>query len=210
MTNITIKKLRPYTWPLVILLIACGISSVIIMLGLNAYSDAKQKTFEVLSLQDQLYRDIERLSSDKAFLERMGESFERIQALGFFAEEDRLSWAEVTKKTAQRLKLPGLKYSIAPQHYVYSLSDGSSSVLQLSQSVMMIEADLLHEGDFIVLSKQLSLAPGLFRILNCDLEKADEIALEQLRKNISLKCSLAWHTLTLSSAAEDSFDEELL
>jgi cell division protein FtsL len=211
MQNIDIKNLKPYARQLLMLLLASAISLAILLIGVNHYNRVEQKNEQILIRQDELHREIQQLTANQKFLKNTGESFKYIQSLGFFGAEDRLSWAETLKRTAHLLKLPELKYSISPQQQVSGLGEGLAPSLQLSQSVMNIEAGLLHDGDFITLSEQLSLAPGLFRVLGCDLQKENEIALTKPVKNISLKCALAWNTLAYSPeddvSAEDEFDE---
>lgn len=209
MQNIDIKNLKPYARQLLMLLLASTISLAILLMGVNHYNHIKQKNNQILIRQDELLHEIQQLTANQKFLKNTGESYKHIQSLGFFGAEDRLSWAETLKRTAHLLKLPELKYSISPQQRVDNLGEGLPPSLQLSQSVMNIEAGLLHDGDFITLSEQLALAPGLFRVLGCDLQKEKEIALTKPAKNISLKCALAWNTLAYSPEEDDIAEDEL-
>lgn len=207
MTKHNIKNLAPYTRQLIFVAVAVVISIVILVSSYSHYSHAKQKKAQAIAQQDHLYWEINQYIEDKRFLDNIGQSFEQIKAQGFFGEEDRLSWAEAIKTTAQRLKLPNLKYSIRPQQEIADVGDGISPDLLVSQSIMDIEADLLHEGDFITMSEQLSRMPGLFRVLACDLRKEKEITLTEPSKNIGLKCSLAWNTAKYSPR-EDTFEDD--
>lgn len=191
------------------MLIIASIASVSILgIGYAHYSDAQLKNEQAMTQQRQLNRETDQLRKNKDFLDKTGTSFVHIKAQGFFGEEDRLSWGETLKITAQRLKLPSLKYSIRPQQQLQDIGSGYSPALSLSQSIMDIEADLLHEGDFITLSEQLSELPGLFRVLDCELSKEKEISLSQPNKNISLKCSLAWHTVKHSTVEDGEMFED--
>mgnify|MGYP006921596067 CR=1 FL=1 len=209
MWNIKIKNLKPYTLQLVMLVAASAISVIMLLAGLDYYSSTKQKHAEIDALQHRLHREIDQLTAGRELLKNTGESFALIQNLGFFGAEDRLSWGEVLKTTAKRLKLPELRYSVSPQQRVGNLGIRLSPSLKLSQSIMDIEAGLLHEGDLITLSEQLLQAPGLFRVLGCDLQKEKEISLRQLTKNISLRCSLAWNTVAYFPEQDDATGDEI-
>lgn len=208
MNKINTQALKPYSVQLILVAIATIVSIAILGAGYYYYTDAKQKNTQAIALQDSIYRDIDQLIENKRFLDNAGDSFTRIQAQGFFGDEDRLAWAETLKTTAQNLKLPNLKYSIRPQQAVSNIGPGVSPALHLSESIMDIEADLLHEGDFIEISKQLTKMPGLFRVQGCELNKAKEISLTEPAKNIALKCSLAWHTVKHSPIDDADIDGE--
>lgn len=142
-------------------------------------------------------------------LKDSGDSFTRLKAQGFYGEEDRLSWSETLKTTAQRLKLPKFKYSIRPQQNLPTIGPGYTPALLLSQSIMDIEADLLHEGDFIEISEQLSNMPGLFRVLGCELTKEKNVTLTEPHKNVALKCLQAWYTLQYSPEDEEMLVDDI-
>ena len=209
MKNTQLTLLKPYTRQLVILLIACVVSVSVLSIGHTRYNDAHSQKEQAITRVNQLNRETSQLEESQVFLDKTGMSFRNIQTQGFYGEEDRLLWGETLKATAQRLKLPKFKYSIRPQQQIGTVGSGFSPSLSLSQSIMDIEADLLHEGDFVSISEQLSKMPGLFRVIDCELIKEKEISLTEPNKNVSLKCSLAWHTVKHVVVDEEMIEDDI-
>jgi len=164
-----------------------------------AYSYAGQldeQTTQATNEQYQTRQDIERLVENKRIVKQMKPAFLQLKAKGFYAEEDRLAWTEVLKQVSEHLKLPGFKYSISPQKRVSNVGPGFQSNLGLAESLMEIEADLLHEGDFIRIIERLAhVAPASFTVRGCSLKKEDDIVLTEIKRNVGLSCQLAWYTV---------------
>jgi len=152
--------------------------------------------------------EVDGLVEARDLLADIGTQFENIKVQGFYGDEDRLSWVEVLKVVSDRLKLPNLKYSISPQEKILKISDNSVPGFFLSQSIMSIEADLLHEGDMLDISEALSMQPGLFRLQGCELNKGESSSVYKNKKNMTLKCSLAWHTVEYNP--DEIVEEEVI
>lgn len=208
MKNPSLLALKPYSGQIVSLAISLSVSVAIVGVSYAWFKDAEAKLERAETQKRQLVLDIDQLRERQDFLAKADVSFEQVKSQGFFGDEDRLSWGEALKATAQRLKLPSLKYSIRPQMQISSVSPAYSPALILSESIMDIEAHLLHEGDFISLSEELSKLPGLFRVVDCNITKEKEIIITEPNKNISLKCSLAWHTVKYVESSESDFLED--
>jgi len=160
-------------------------------------SDVDQQMLNVTSQQNQLNAEIDRLIEDEALLNDVGATFELLKENGFYGIEDRLAWTEVLKEVSEKLKLPNFKYSIEPQQGISNIGSGFQSNLGLSESVMEIEADLLHEADFSTIVQQLNdFAPGTFRVDECKLTKDGVISLSRIKRNLSINCTLAWYTVS--------------
>ncbi|MEW4981637.1 MAG: hypothetical protein AB1Y26_00190 [Cycloclasticus sp.] len=172
------------------------LSAFILTLSLFYMGNIDEQMLRVLAKQGQLNGDIDRLMEDEAILNEIGDSFSALKVKGFYGEEDRLAWTEVLKQLSEELTLPNFKYSIAPQREVSNIGSGFQSRLGLSESMMSIEADLLHEGDFVTIAQQLSdFAPGVFRVKECKMTKGDVISFHQIKRNVGISCSLAWYTV---------------
>lgn len=194
------------------LIVAATMALVSIVLLAVTYShnkEAIQQYERLVSTQDTLTNEIRVLVNAKTLLADIGTRFESVRLNGFYGAEDRLSWGEALKGAAQRLKLPNLKYSIAPQEQVVDVAVGYLPGLILSESVMKIEADLLHEGDLLTITEALSKQAGSFRLLGCALDKIEEISIRNIQKNVSLNCTLAWYTVKYDASEESEVDDEL-
>jgi len=181
----------------IIQLILVLLISALMLGGAFFYAqDVEQQQVNILQQQSQINSDIARLVRDDEIINSMSGSFAQLKSKGFYGLEDRLAWTEVLKLTSEQLKLPAFKYSISPQKSLTNIGSGFQGNLGLSESLMVIEADLLHEGDFISITEQLSVfAPALFNVRECHLEKEKFISVLQIKRNIGLRCTLAWYTV---------------
>ena len=179
------------------LLSAFVFTALILTLSGLYMDDVDQQTLHVTSQQGRINAEIDRLIEDEALLNNMGGTFEILKERGFYGIEDRLAWTEILKQVSERLKLPNFKYSIQPQQAISNIGPGFQTNLGLSESVMIIEAELLHEADFSTIVQQLNdFAPGSFRVDECKITKEGVISLSKINKNFSINCSLAWYTVT--------------
>jgi len=185
------------------LLAVIAFTAFILTLSTFYKDDIDQQMISVTSQQGQLNAEIDRLIEDEALLNDMGAMLELLKEKGFYGTEDRLAWTEVLKQVSERLKLPSFKYSIEPQRDISNIGSGFQSNLGLSESVMEIEADLLHEVDFSTIVQQLNdFAPGAFRVDECKITKEGVISLSQIKRNLSINCTLAWYTVSPPSQGE--------
>jgi len=189
------EQFEPYKKELKIAAIAVLASLLLVGFAYNSNANTFEDYEQLSSQRSMLKADVNELVEARDLLANMGTKFENIKLQGFYGEEDRLSWVEVLKIVSDRLKLPNLKYSISPQEKISRISNNSVPGLFLSQSIMSIDADLLHEGDMLDISDALSRQPGLFRVQGCELNKEESSSVYKDKKNMTLKCSLAWHTV---------------
>lgn len=198
---------RQTVFSLLIMAVISAVSIGLLAIAMQHYSNASSKTGAILTQQDQLHAEMEELQQNKQDFESSKEMFAAIKAQGFFGEEDRLSWGEALSMATDNLDLPQMKYSIRPQKTVQDLGGDYMAELNLTKSVMDIDAGLPHEADFISISKRLSKLPGLFQVQSCELAKRDEIVLHEADSNITLKCSLAWYTAR-QKAIDTTFEDD--
>jgi hypothetical protein len=178
------------------LIAAVIFSCVILAVGYLYVESVEEQKLEVINKQSELYRDIDRLIQNETILNNSGELFDKLKVKGFYAEEDRLAWTELLKDVSEQLKLPSFRYSISPQQSISNIGSGYPSNIGLSESVMEIEADLMHEEDFLTISQELSsFAPGAFRVKECNLIREANIVTNQIKRNVGLKCSLGIYTI---------------
>jgi len=185
------------------LLVAIIFSLAIVSGGYLYVDDIEKKKADALNQQARVNSEIDHLVGNEAIVNRVGARFSQLKANGFYALEDRLAWTEVLKQVSEQLKLPNFKYSIAPQKSHSNIGSGFQPDLGLSESLMTIEGDLLHEGDFVTITQQLEkFAPGVFIVRECEMERDGSIVTTQIKKNLVLKCSLAWYSVQPPSNGE--------
>jgi len=178
------------------LAVAVVFSGIILTLGYLYVEGIESQKTNALNQQRQLNSEIDRVIDDDNIINEIGETFIKLKAKGFYALEERLAWTEVLQQVSDQLKLPNFKYSISPQKTISNIGSGFQSNLGLSESMITIDADLLHEGDFATVTQQLAtFAPGTFTVHECTMERDGVIATNQIKRNVGLKCSLALYTI---------------
>jgi len=208
MNNMQKCQIDLYKKELSIAVIAALVSVLLVAFSYNSKSNSFQRYEQLSNEKAGLKNEVNYLVEAKSLLANIGTRFEDIKVQGFYADEDRLPWVEVLKVVSERLKLPNLKYSISPQEKIPEISDSSFPGLVLSQSIMSIDADLLHEGDLLNISEALSKQPGLFSVQGCELNKTEGTSVRKIQRNMVFKCSLAWYTVKYTPD-ETMVDEDL-
>lgn len=119
---------------------------------------------------------------------------------GIIGDEQRLNWIEVLRSIGTDLNLPSLSYQIESQQPFtppYPLSLGK---FKLFSSKMLLNMQLLHEGDlFRIFEKLDAEARGSYSISSCTIsQNTTEISGEPDAVNISARCEIMWFTIKLA------------
>ncbi|MCP4041402.1 MAG: hypothetical protein GY731_05500 [Gammaproteobacteria bacterium] len=124
----------------------------------------------------------------------------RYQALedrGVIGEERRLNWTESLRNISNRLRLPSLRYDIAPQVEYETAYRVNAGPFRLYASRMRLDLSLLHEEDLFRLFRELEMeALGQFSVESCTLRRVGGKRLnDPTRANLNASCELLWMTL---------------
>lgn len=119
---------------------------------------------------------------------------------GIIGDEQRLNWIEVLRTAGDNINLPSLTYQIESQQAYtppFSLSLGRFS---LYSSKMLLNMQLLHEGDLFRILETLDReAKGSYTVTSCTLgQNTSEITDSPNAGNISARCELIWYTIKLA------------
>ncbi len=123
---------------------------------------------------------------------------------GVLGDEHRLDWIETLRATGESIKLPALRYKINSQNIYtpeYPVNTGNFS---LYSSDMVLNLDLLHEGDiFRVLRDLDNKALGSYSVSGCKfLRISDEVKEDHTKANMSAACNLQWFTIKNSDGGD--------
>jgi hypothetical protein len=144
------------------------------------------------------------VDEDEKIIRQYYPEFIALYKQGFVGREHRLNWIETLRASSERVKLPGLTYSIYPQE---AYSPGFSVNLgrfALYSSVMRLSVDMLHEGDLIRLIKDMNEhVEGIFTITECSFTRANRELIERRdATNITADCELQWLNIRLADGTE--------
>jgi hypothetical protein len=140
------------------------------------------------------------VDEDEEIVRQYYPEFIALYKQGFVGREQRLNWIETLLASSERVKLPGLSYSIFPQE---AYSPGFSINLgrfALYSSVMKLNISMLHEGDLLRLIKDMNEhVQGMFIITECNFKRASRELIERRdATNITANCELQWLNIRLA------------
>ncbi|HET7160272.1 MAG TPA: hypothetical protein VFI62_14840 [Burkholderiales bacterium] len=124
-------------------------------------------------------------------------SYQRLVAMGFVGEEQRMNWLDALRSTNDQARLFGVEYDIGvqrPHTYAAQLNVGP---LLLQESVMQLRLRLLHEEDLLRFFDALAnTGGGLYTIDECRLRRLKNVDTEQVAQppNVAAECALRWLT----------------
>lgn len=129
--------------------------------------------------------------------------FVQLYNKGIVGQEHRLNWIETLRASGNFIKLPSLKYNISSQNSFspdYPVNTGSFKIFSSS---MILNLDLLHEGDLRKLIMALDQrAQGAYNLSQCTLRQKNQIDLSNVtRGNISAECELRWFSIKKSDGS---------
>ena len=185
-------------WPLIMFVIATGISIALGYVGLRLNDSGYQEYQQaVASLRGthQRYRD---LVNDIDLLEQYRNLYTEYKASGLIGQERRLSWIESLEATNGVLRLPTLTYNLLPQEDFERPDLKVRQGVEVNSSPMDLTMGLLHEEDLFALLEGLRLSiSNLFTIDRCSIERGSSIgtSLSSQSPNLNTKCLIRWVTI---------------
>jgi hypothetical protein len=130
--------------------------------------------------------------------------FVQLYQSGIIGNEQRLNWVEVLRATGDEYKIPALSYQIESQQVYtpgYPLNLGRYS---LYSSKMLLNMQLLHEGDlFRIFEKLDENAKGSFTLTSCSVNQSVQSITDSPNAgNITVRCELQWFTIRLADGTQ--------
>jgi len=126
--------------------------------------------------------------------------FVKLYESGAIGDEQRLNWIEVLRAAGEEINLPSLNYQIESQQQYTPAFPLNLGKYRLYSSKMLLNMQLLHEGDlFRILEKLDTAAKGSYSISSCTLtQTATQITDDPDASNISARCEVLWFTIKLA------------
>lgn len=129
--------------------------------------------------------------------------FVKLYESGHIGDEQRLNWIEVLRAAGDEINLPSLNYQIESQQVYTPAFPLNLGKFRLYSSKMLLNMQLLHEGDlFRVLEKLDTAAKGSYSLSSCTINQTStQISDEPDASNISVRCEVLWFTIKLATGA---------
>ena len=189
--------------PILLLLAVIAAAAAAVKLTDDQARDARNK----LSAQQTQLRDaqnrVQKSGAEKEMIARYLPDYQKLGALGFVGEEQRINWLDALRNANQKGAMFGINYDIAarqPYPHAAALAPGQMNIMQ---SMMKLRFPMLHEEDlpkfFEYLSEQNA---GVFIVDQCTVRRAASTQSTRFQPNMNAECQLAWITAQPAPTAE--------
>jgi len=188
-----------------VFLIALAVAIIMVVVS-NLYwqtiSEEKQMAEDQLLEAKEKYRTAQ---DRKRMLKEFGDKYKMLASSGIVGDEQRINWIDELEKTTRQEKIPYVKYIIEKQKQV---KDSELKVaypgIDVFQSTMSLNMELLHEGDlYTVINNLQAKAKGLFDVSQCTMRRNSRSTTAILEtktdKNFTARCKLNWFTMKQQS-----------
>lgn len=126
--------------------------------------------------------------------------FNKLKSQGVYGEEQRIQWIETIQSSADKHRIPSVKFNIDQQSKLDKDGLVDLSGIDVYQSKMNLDFHLLHEGDLFALLSDLDRhAHGLNTVNKCvvknNFSELNSVVDSPSLANFSGFCELYWYTL---------------
>jgi hypothetical protein len=146
---------------------------------------------------------VQKSGTERDLISRYLPDYNKLSALGFVGDEQRINWLEALRNANQSGGLFGINYDIAakkPLPYAGALGAGPITIMQ---SAMKLRFQMLHEEDLPNLLANLSRQnAGVFIVNRCSLRRASATFAVRFQPNMTAECELGWITAQPPPATE--------
>lgn len=199
----TIKRLQK---ELGIFLLSLAIATTLVVVSMlyweSAFEDKQMSKNNLAGAKEKYYLAIDR----KRLLKEFESEYNKLIKEGVVGDEHRLNWIDIVEQTTKKEKIPYVKYKINKQATATESELGALYPgIDIFKSSMMLDMQLLHEGDlYTVINKLNDNAKGLFNVESCNLMRnqytSGSVLENKTDKNFTAKCSLVWYTMREKTA----------
>jgi hypothetical protein len=198
-------------WPILTgAMVMLGISIVVSGAMLAGSLQFRKQMMQEHARNNAMFQNISQrylaIDEEEKRIQRFYPRFVELYNRGIIGREQRLNWIEVLRESGEVVKVPGLNYEIKAQSIHAPEFAAVLGRFQLFTSQMVLNMQLLHEGDLFRLLELLDgKALGTYTVTRCRLTRATPaIDLNPSRPNITTQCELNWFTIKLADGTEIS------
>lgn len=146
---------------------------------------------------------VQKSGSEKDLIIRYLPDYQKLDAMGFVGDEQRIKWLDALRSANQKGGMFGVNYDISarkPYPHATALGAGAINVMH---SVMKLRFQMLHEEDLFRLFEYLSEQNvGVFVVSSCTLRRTSATPTARFQPNMNAECELSWITARPPPAVE--------
>lgn len=185
-----LSDLRHVKWSLLGFLLALAAACAAILYGTGVAARAQAGQLEMQHRLDSARSQLAAANADRATIQSFAPEYDVLLERHVIGDVRRSEWVEGMERIRKQERIPGLRYTIAPQQpYAPGLSLDSGN-FTLDRSGMDMQFDLLHEGQLISFLDALNAdVNGRFVLEHCALER------NGAQPRLKAECAGGWLTL---------------
>jgi hypothetical protein len=146
---------------------------------------------------------VQKSGTERDLIERYLPDYNKLSALGFVGEEQRINWLDALRTANQKGGLFGINYDIAAKKPFPHAGVFGAGPISVVQSAMKLRFQMLHEEDLQNLLAKLSQQnAGVFIVNRCSLRRVGTAFAVRFQPNMTAECELGWITAQAPPAAE--------
>lgn len=184
------------------LLLALGVA--LVLLGRQRHEQALSEQRDTQALLQQVSAELAEAEEARDRLEANLREFERLKGAGFVGEPDRLALLEALEQAATELPGVPLRWALAQPVLVQTIheSRGAQPVAELRALPLQLEADAVHEEEWLALLARLQASPrGQARLQECDWRINPLAGARRTVNAVRARCELLWlYVMPLAAA----------
>ncbi|MDB5812672.1 MAG: hypothetical protein JWN94_4794 [Betaproteobacteria bacterium] len=196
-------ELKSLQTPLIILLIVIALAASLIYELDQTLSASKKDLVQQQNQMREARTRLHKSGEEKDVIVKYLPNYQYLQQIGFAGDEQRLNWLEGLRQANQQARLFGVQYQIGSQQPYPYAADLNPGPLTLSQSIMKLNFQLLHEGDLMSFLAALGKeGAGFFSVNQCKLDRINSGGSIRFQPNLRASCDIAWITLRPANSGE--------
>jgi hypothetical protein len=135
---------------------------------------------------------VENVRRDEQNFTTYRNTYQMLAEKGLFAPAQRLAWIDYMNQLTSRGEVQSVSYEIGAEKPL-PINMPETKNIDVLASRIQLKMGFFHEGDMVRTLDDLRLSDtGFYRIDNCAVRRADNMAVSKVGENLSADCILQW------------------
>jgi hypothetical protein len=179
-------------WPLIALGAALLVGGALVVATLYVEHSKAQTDKQAQSRLRAARLQVENLGRDEQNFTTYRNTYQMLAEKGLFAPAQRLAWIDYMNRLTSRGEVQSVNYEIGAEKPL-PINMPETKNIDVLASRIHLKMGFFHEGDMVRTLDDLRHSDtGFYRIDNCAVRRADNIAASMVRENISADCIVQW------------------
>lgn len=179
-------------WPLIALGAALLVGGALVVATLYVEHSKAQTHKQAQSRLRAARLQVENLRRDEENFTTYRNTYQMLAEKGLFAPAQRLAWIDYMNRLTARGEVQSASYEIGVERPL-TINLPETKNIDVLASRIQLKMGFFHEGDMVRALEDLRHSDtGFYRIDNCAVRRADNIAVSKVGENLAADCILQW------------------